>query len=356
MKKSRSKTCILFLFVFTLFIINCDKQNTEPPIPNFVVSAGYTGTDASIRYSETGINWPADYKTSISQTNLINGLAYGDNYFVGVGDGLYSYQSEDGISWIQTDLDSNVIYNDIALGEYHNQTPWAPYFVAVGKNGATMFTSAHGKYWDPGSTGLTENLNGVTFGLTISGLSMFVAVGDAPALTPLGAPDPGTIIYSLTAGETWIKQSTGGSYRDLYCVAFGAGRFIAAGENGDMCYSENGSYWQSVNSNSIKHIYGIAYGTANNSAIWVAVGQEGAVLYSQDNGNNWVEQVFDSNKTWKAVINANNKFYAVGYGRDGGYTNGVEGEIIISNNGIDWYSAATFPDYENYFTDIAYKN
>ena len=340
--------------------MNCDKENPDPPEPNFVVSAGFsyygTDTDASIRYSETGINWPANYVTTISQTNFINGLAYANNYFVGVGNGLYSYRSENGINWIQTDLGSIVTYRDIASGVYNNQILSTSYFVAVGNNGASMHTSTNGEIWTADSTGVAKNLNGIAYGTTTSGQSMFVAVGDAPIMPPQGAEEYGTIIYSLTAGETWTKHSFGGTIRDLYCVAFGNNRFITAGEYGEMCWSENGSLWQSANSNSTKHIYGIAYGTANNSPIWVAVGQEGAVLYSQDNGENWVEQEYDANKTWKAVINANNKFYAVGYGRDGGYTNGVEGTIILSNNGIDWGTAASFPDYENYFRDIVYKN
>ena len=356
MKKNSFKTWILLLSVLVLFFINCDKENVNPPEPNFVISAGFIDTDASIRYSETGINWPADYVTSISQADLINGLAYGNDKFIGVGNGLYAYHSNDGIEWGQSNLDSIVSYNDVAFGEYNNQSPWLPYFVAVGSNGAVMHTSSNGKIWTADSSGIIKDLHGIAFGLTTSGLSMFVAVGDAPYMPPAGADQYGTIIYSITAGESWIKHSIGGTTRDLNCVAFGGGRFITAGESADMHYSENGSVWQSVNSNSVKHIYGICHGTADNTLIWVAVGSEGAVLYSQDNGDNWVEQVYDSNKTWKAVINVNDKFYAVGYGRDDGLMNGVEGEIIISNNGIDWYTAATFPDYENYFRDIVAKN
>ncbi len=96
--------------------------------------APFTGTDASIRYSETGINWPADYVTSISQADLINGLAYGNDKFIGVGNGLYAYHSNDGIEWGQSFLDSIISYNDVAFGEYNNQSPWLPYFVSVGNS------------------------------------------------------------------------------------------------------------------------------------------------------------------------------------------------------------------------------
>lgn len=216
MKKNSFKTCILLLSVFFLFFINCDKESVDPPDPNFVVSAGFTGTDASIRYSETGNNWPADYVTSISQADLINGLAYGNDKFIGVGNGLYAYNSPDGIEWGQSFLDSIVCYNDVTFGEYNNQSPWLPYFVAVGNSGAVMHTSSNGKIWTADSTGVTKDLNGIAFRLTTSGLSMFVAVGDAPAIPPTGADHYGTIIYSLTAGESWIKHSIGGTTRDFY--------------------------------------------------------------------------------------------------------------------------------------------
>ncbi|MCG8701863.1 MAG: hypothetical protein MI922_27665 [Bacteroidales bacterium] len=343
----------IFLLIFTA---SCENDTEEGVNVNFVASTGFSDTDASIRYSENGIYWSTNNITPMSQNYLINALAYGDDHFVAVGNGIYSYQSTDGANWTQTNLDSIKTYTDIAVGEYHNQSPWAPYFVAVGNRGAVMYSSNHGNSWTSGNSGVISKLNGIAFGNTVDGLSMFVAVGDAPTLTMVGAPEQGTIIYSLTAGESWIQHSTGGSYSNLHCIAFGNGRFIAAGNYGYIIYSTNGAAWQYAESNGTKTIYGLAYGIADGSPIWVGVGASGTVLHSTDNGNNWTEDVFDEDKTWCSVIYADNRFYAVGYGSDGGLTNGVEGKIIYSNDGVNWSQAAVFAEFENYFSDIAYRN
>jgi len=338
----------LMLCVFALCFIGCNDDELDVNV-NFVASVGYPGINSLIRYSENGIDWPVNDTTLLSQTYLINGLAYGDNHFIGVGNGIYTYQSEDGINWNLTYLDSIETYNDIVLGEYHNQSPWMPYFVAVGNEGVVMYTSTHGKFWSTGASGVSRDLNSMAFGLTTTGLSMFVAVGDAPALSPVNVPNHGTLIYSITAGDSWIQHSLGGTTRDLYCVAFGGGKFIAAGADGVMLYSANGSVWEFMDSNSFEDINGICYGVANNSPIWVAVGVYGTLLYSQDSGTTWNSGSYTStNTSWKSVICSNNKFYAVGYG-------GSVGGIIYSNDGINWQNAANFTN-NNYFRDIASKN
>jgi hypothetical protein len=358
MRKLNPTPTFLIIVVFVLFIVQC-KKDDDPVSPNFVVAQGFGDTDASIRYSENGTSWPINYVSPISQNYQINALAYGDNHFIGVGGGIYSHQSENGIDWEFTHLDSIVNYNDIAYGEYHDKSPWLPYFVAVGEQGAVMYTYDNGNSWTKGASGVSTTLNAVTYAYTSQGLSMFVAVGSCPSgLSPKDNPNQSIIIYSLTAGETWINHSTGGTSRDLYCVAYGNGRFIAAGKDGVMLYSTNGAAWYLLESNTYKDIYGLCYGIVNNSPLWVAVGETGTILYSQDNGNTWTAADFnpygDNYYTmWQDVICRNNKVYAVGYGQDASY--GFEGKIIYSGDGINWQFSATFAGQENYGRDIAVK-
>ncbi len=348
----------IFYIIIALYIsilaCNNDGENSPAHI-HYVASAGQSNTDGIIRHSYTATNWYAGNMTTISQTSYIKGIVYGEGHFIAVGTGFYTYESEDGIQWNLTNLGTETTYNDIALGEYHNQSPWTPYYVAVGQNGSVIYSSDYGQSWANGTTGITEHLNGIAFAYTTSGLSMFVAVGASEILVNMSDPSPGTIIYSITAGETWIQHSAGGNSADLFCVAYGNGRFIAAGEQGVMLYSTNGASWQTATSNTSADIYGISYGIVNNSPIWIAVGEEGTILYSQDNGNNWTEQEVDADKSWNSVIIGDNKALAVGYGRDGGYTNGVEGKIIYSTDGINWQTAEIFAGHENYFRDIAYR-
>jgi len=343
-------SCIL-LVVLTA----CNNNNLEPAeYPVFVVTAGgLDSTDGITRYSYDGITWLDSDMTRISQNYYLNGLVFGEGHFIGVGTGVYTFQSTDGIAWNISQLDSNKTLYDIALGEYEGQSPWAPYYVAVGQSGRVIYSSDYGATWTKGVSGISQTLLGVAFGNTMDGLSMFVAVGVKPLIITGGSGI--TIIYSITAGQSWIKYSINALNRDLFCVAFGNGRFIAAGDEGSITYSTNGAAWSLATSNTSRDIYGIAYGIANNSPIWVAVGQEGRILYSQNNGQTWTEQIVDVDKNWESVVCGNNMFVAVGYGRDGGFIGGFEGKIIYSLDGITWNTANTFAGKENNFTDIAYR-
>lgn len=326
----------LLLVIIAASVFGCTNN------PHFIVASGLDGELGRLRYSNDGVTWGVGDMTLLVQSNYMEALTYGDDHIVGVGIGNYTFESENGIDWNTTNLGNTQYWYDIAFGEYHNQSPWQPYFVAVGYNGGVMYTTDFGQTWTNGTSGVTDRLYGVAFGLTTQNLSTFVTVGEN-----------GNILYSLTAGNTWIQHSAGGTSNDLFTVYYGNGRYIAAGESGTMLYSTNGAAWNAMTSNTTKDIYKVKYGIINNSPIWIAVGKEGRILTADALGNNWVEQVQHSLYHWTDVAIGDGKIVVVGYRNDG---SGIqEGKVIYSTDGINWNPSQVFPGRENYLWAVTYR-
>lgn len=328
----------LILIIFAVSVIGCDDND----YPHYVVASGIDGESGRLRHSYDGVTWGVGDFILLVESNYMNSLAYGEDHMVGVGIGSYTVDSLDGINWTTTNLGSTQHWYDIAHGEYHNQSPWQPYFVAVGFNGNVMYTTDFGQNWTNGTSGVTERLYGVAFGYTTQSLSTFVTVGET-----------GAILYSLTAGSTWIQQSAGGTSNDLFSVYYGNGRFIAAGEAGTMLYSLNGAAWNPITSNTTRDIYKVKYGILNNSPIWVAVGKEGRILTADALGNNWVEQTQDSSYHWTDVAIGDDKIVVVGYRNDGSGIQG--GKMIYSTDGNTWNTSQVLPGRENYLWAVTYR-
>lgn len=327
---------VFILLILGFSVTGCDNN------AHFVTASGIEGELGRLRHSSDGVTWGVGDMTLLVQSNYMKSLAYGENHIVGVGIGEYTFRSTDGINWTTTNLGSTQYWYDIVQGEYHNQSPWQPYFVAVGLNGNVMYTTDFGQNWSNGASGVTERLYGVGFGLTTQNLSSFVTVGEN-----------GTILYSLTAGNSWIQHSSGGTANDLFTVHYGNGRFIAAGEAGTMLYSTNGAAWSPLISNTSRDIYKVKYGIVNNSPLWIAVGREGRILTADALGNNWVEQVQDSTFHWTDVTIGDDKILVVGYRNDG---SGIqEGKVIYSTDGITWNTSQLLPGRENYMWAVTYR-
>src|SRR5262249_18712980 len=78
---------------------------------------------------------------------------------------------------------------------------------------------------------------------------------------------------------------TSGTTNHLQAIAFGGGRFVAAGDNGTVLTSLDGISWTLGSSGVTNSIYGIAYGSGK----FVAVGSAGLIKTSAD-GVVWVTQ------------------------------------------------------------------
>jgi hypothetical protein len=116
---------------------------------------------------------------------------------------------------------------------------------------------------------------------------------------------------------------TSGTTNHLRAIAFGGGRFVAAGDNGTVLTSLDGISWTLRSSGVTNSIYGLAYGSGK----FVAVGSAGLIKTSSD-GVTWVPQnppIFNFTQL-NAVTAADFGFVTVGN----------SGTILISSNGSNW--------------------
>lgn len=162
-----------------------------------------------------------DLVVTPGSTENFEWLTFGDGTFVGADyDSFASYEvrvSTDGLIWTTS---TQSVGEAVTFGGGR--------FVAAGSDGA-MGWSTDGMTWNLASTDV-----GLSFGNTD------ITYGDG-AFVMVGAQ--GRVARSLDGGESWTEQNVGVHLR---AVAHGGGRFVAAGDNGAVLYSEDSMSWTPV--------------------------------------------------------------------------------------------------------------
>jgi hypothetical protein len=175
-------------------------------------------------------------------------------------------------------------------------------------NGVT-FNSAGG-----GPSGTTQ-LYGMAYGN-----GRFVAAGDQG--------------YYSDNGTSWtaISMIMSGDGSQVQCIGYGAGKFIAGGSSYyKMASSTDGITWSQYTATGITSIQGSIQGIAYGNGVWVCVGLYG-IAYST-NGTSWTNISYSSD-TFNAII------YAGGYFAIVGRNNSTQqGKVIYSTNGTSWSTA-----------------
>ena len=155
------------------------------------------------------------------------------------------------------------------------------------------------------------------------------------------------IIASSDDGNDWtVFQLKYGlmPVGNMNAVTFGANDFIIAGQN-DICKSliyTSGYGTTSMIWNIFLHEKSTEWTSVTGGKdIFVAVGTEGAIAYS-DNGENW-ERATVGAEPWRGIAFGNGKFVAVG----------ENGAVACSSDGKSW---AVTNYGHNSFKDIAFGN
>jgi hypothetical protein len=113
----------------------------------------------------------------------------------------------------------------------------------------------------------------------------------------------------------------------MHSICFGAGTFVAVGENGVIHASTDGTNWDGGHRPVIFDLNKVIYADGK----FVAVGNGGNIVTSTD-GTNWV--VANSGTT--------NNIYVVGYGNGKFVADTLnEAQLLISENGTDWTMVGT---------------
>jgi hypothetical protein len=139
--------------------------------------------------------------------------------------------------------------------------------------------------------------------------------------------------------SSWTRQSLGIN-ATLRSIEYHDGMFVAVGDAGTIIYSDDdGATWSinnSVTSNNLNTVKFI-------NGSWFAVGSKGTVLTSLD-GENWIAYYAGTNYTLRDITRSNNLYIAVG---DKGIivesTDGEVWAVRLSNQTSNIYSIADNP-------------
>ncbi len=268
---------------------------------NTFVATGSTYDGVILSSKDGGISWTKTYSDSHSS---IRGLSYSPdhNLFIALDFPNYIIRSQDGMSWISTQLSGFSSYPDTIA--YLNRTFIATY------DGGIILASSDGNTWLPRYAGTGDILDGF-YGIAY-GNNKFVAVGYADYLGLIGtSPDAAT----WTIGKINNDSSLAGEVRFLNDVVYANNKFVAVGGLSDMeayiVSSPDGINWTKV---YYEDVYGKSPGLNGISyaeGVFVAVGNNGRILTSTD-AMTWTERPSNVNIALYDVTYGNNSFVIVG--------------------------------------------
>jgi hypothetical protein len=301
----------------------------------------------------------------------LNGVAWGADAFVAVGDDATVLVSSDGRCWdqfevmVETDFRSVsggdrivavgtnsavVVSDDVRSWEIRPSSP--PYdiediawngatYIAVGGEGA--FRSNDGQSWS-GILGAPWKLRSVTW----TGIQ-FVAVGS-----------DGVVLVSSN-GANWTSESPGND-ADLWTVFWTGNKLLVGGDSGLMLSSLDGASWteQSLD------LFGAIFGIAASAESIVAVTSLGYVAVTDD-GENWVTDritgsfsdlvwfngqfiatsvgwihVSSDGRSWQGYpVGTTHYLGGIGVHNQRVYVVGANGEVFSSNDAMSWTQEVT---------------
>ena len=135
-----------------------------------------------------------------------------------------------------------------------------------------------------------------------------------------------------------VTERTDGMLND---VAWGAGRFVAVGEGGEIVHSTDGDRWTEASGSAItRDLHGITWGDGH----FVAVGDGGGIVHSTD-GDTWTEA--SDSATTRAL-------YGITWGGERFAAVGEGGEIVYSAAPEHWTQASDTPAYPRTLRGIAW--
>ena len=147
--------------------------------------------------------------------------------------------------------------------------------------------------------------------VTVTNATCRVATVTVTSTAFIGVGADGSACYSTNTspqnhGEAWLCPAPIVSDKKLYSIAYGNNKFIAVGESGTVIISDNGSVWDTRDSNNESgNLYSIAFGNSR----FVAVGYN-TVIVSTDNGINFLQTA--TSYDFNDISFGNGIFVAVG--------------------------------------------
>lgn len=133
----------------------------------------------------------------------------------------------------------------------------------------------------------------------------------------------------------WTKSEFKAS-QTIYCLSYGLGKYMGAGNDDTFVYSQDGINWTELDTSTSSGISGVLYNAIVYGDKFVAagsadmiIGRQPRVLYSSD-GIEW------STKNLTDVTSNATDLYAIAYGNGLYVTAGTAGAMAYSTDGIEW--------------------
>jgi len=288
-----------------------------------------------IEASSDGVTWSFH---TVPTSNVLYGIDFCHDRFVAVGSLGTILTSQDGATWLALNTNTPVNLRSLARGNGR--------YVAVGNEGV-IYTSAEGSNWARMTLPTTSNLRSIAFGA-----GKFVAVGPCE-----GPPFSGSnAIFTSTDGLAWTRLRTEQAFTnttfvplDLYGIAYGAGTFVAVGENGNIIASTNGVNWIATYAGTSHRLNAVTYGGGQ----FVAVGKKGRIVTSSG-GLGWGWQSVAS------LLNSSTHFLqGVAYGNGVYVAAGQGGGLLVSSDAVNWLAPPSpfiTPGYSIDIEDLQFAN
>ncbi|MBE2190493.1 MAG: T9SS type A sorting domain-containing protein [Candidatus Kapabacteria bacterium] len=166
----------------------------------------------------------------------------------------------------------------------------------------------------------TVENNNMLYSIDFNGYSEGIAVGST------------SVLKTTNFGENWVRMSKTKT-DNVICelMILDSNRVFAVGENGMILFTQNqGTDWNKINSGTIKQLNSIC-NVGDNKLF--CVGDEGAIIYSTNNGLNWTDKSFSSIENIKDIAFLN---ITTGYLASSINISSQSGIYKTTNGGINW--------------------
>jgi len=241
--------------------------------------------------------------TTTEEEAYFCGAASSENTNIIVGNkGSVLKNTSSSITWEKVELKTDKTLMDAC---YDGES-----FYIAGHNG-TVFSSA-----DDGATWHSKN--------TKNDFHIFGIASNKQTLVAVGYNK--LICMSQDGGSSWEEKYKGNKKTSFFDVCFGKDKCIAVGDYSAVVIIDNSTNVTSklLDTEANKKLKGIAFYEQTNR--WVAVGHEGVIFVSDDDGLTWSQKNSDTTEDLLSIAFNGKRFIIAG-------THGI---ILTSRDGLKW--------------------